>query len=124
MEKITKELIESLTPLERESAEWCYQGFQRWLDENKKNEEKDENRVTIAHMAFITAHHFQPGELEAFKSLHEKGVIWDIIPYDEMDEEDAQEFKDLGNDVHEIVLDDTIVAVHILLTESSAAGQE
>ena len=124
MEKITKELIESLTPLERESAEWCYQGFQRWLDENKKNEEKDENRVTIAHMAFITAHHFQPGELEAFKSLHEKGVIWDIIPYDEMDEEDAQECKDLGNDVHEIVLDDTIVTVHILLTESSAAGQE
>ena len=124
MEKITKELIESLTPLERESAEWCYQGFQRWLDENKKNEEKDENRVTIAHMAFITAHHFQPGELEAFKSLHEKGVIWDIIPYDEMNEEDAQECKDLGNDVHEIVLDDTIVTVHILLTESSAAGQE
>ena len=41
-----------------------------------------------------------------------------------MDEEDAQECKDLGNDVHEIVLDDTIVAVHILLTESSAAGQE
>lgn len=124
MEKITKELIESLSPLEKESAEWCYQRFQRWLDKNKKNEEKDKNLVTIAHMVFFKAYHFQPGELEAFKSLHEKGIIWDIIPYDEMDEEDAQECKDLGNDVHEIVLDDTIVAVHILLTESSAAGQE
>lgn len=124
MEKITKELTESLTPLEKESAEWCYQRFQRWLDKNKKNEEKDKNLVTIAHMVCFKAYHFQPGELEAFKSLHEKGIIWDIIPYDEMDEEDAQECKDLGNDVHEIVLDDTIVAVHILLTESSAAGQE
>lgn len=34
--------------------------------------------------------------LISFKSLHEKGVIWDIIPYDEMDEEDAQECKDLA----------------------------
>lgn len=124
MGKITKELIDSLTPLEKESAEWCYQGFQRWLDKNKKNEEKDVNCVTIAHMVFITAHHFQPGELEAFKSLHEKGIIWDIIPYEEMDEEDAKECRDLGNDVHEIVLDDTVVAVHKLLTESSAAEQE
>ena len=110
MEKITKELIESLTPLERESAEWCYQGFQRWLDENKKNGENDENRVTIAHMVFFTAHHFQPGELEAFKSLHKKGIIFDLTPDEEM-----------GGDAHEIFLEDTIVAVHKFLESCSDA---
>ena len=121
MGKITKELIDSLTPLEKESAEWCYQGFQRWLRENeeKENLRKNKGYMTIAHLVYLGAHNFQPEELDAFKSLHKKGIIWNITPYEEMDEEEAREYEGLGDDVHEIVLDDTIVAVHNLLTEST-----
>ena len=104
MAKITKELIDGLTPLEKESSKWCYQRFKRWLEENEKNPKKKNKGVTIAHLVFLTAHHFQPGELEAFKSLHKKGIIFNIKPDEEM-----------GGDAHEIVLDDTIVAVHKLL---------
>ena len=104
MANITKELIDGLTPLEKESAEWCYRGFQKWLEENEKNSGKMHNGVTIAHLVFITAHHFQPGELEAFKSLQKKGIIFNIKPD-----------KEMGGDAHEIFLDDTIVAVHELL---------
>ena len=106
MANITKELIDGLTPLEKESAEWCYQGFQKWLEENEKisKGKENKNQVTIAHLVFITAHHFQPGELEAFKSLQKKGIIFSIKPD-----------KEIGGDAHEIFLDDTIVAVHELL---------
>ena len=104
MAKITKELVDGLTPLEKESAEWCYQCFQKWLEENEKNSKKTHKGVTIAHLVFLTAHHFQPGELEAFKSLHKKGIIFNIKPDEEM-----------GGDAHEIILDDTIVAVLKLL---------
>lgn len=104
MAKITKELVDGLTPLEKESAEWCYRGFQMSLKESEKNSKKKNKGVTIAHIVFLTARHFQPGELEAFKLLHKKGIIFNIKP----DEE-------IGGDAHEIVLDDTIVAVHKLL---------
>ncbi len=121
MGKITKELIDSLTPLEKEAVEWCYQGFQRWLRENEEKEDLRKNKgyMPIAHLVFLGAHNFQPGELAAFKSLHKKGIIWNIIPYEEMDEEDAREYEELGDDVHKIVLDDTIVAVHNLLTKTT-----
>ena len=106
MTNITKELVDGLTPVEKESAEWCYQGFQRWLEENKKNSKQDHKGVTIAHLVFFTAYHFQPGELKAFKSLQKKGIIFSIKPD-----------KEMGGDAHEIFLDDTIVAVHKLLNQ-------
>lgn len=104
MIQITKELINCLTPLEKESAEWCYQGFQKWVNENEKRKEKDDNCITIAHLVFLTAYHFQPGALEAFTTLHKKGIIFNIKPD-----------KEIGGDAHEIVFNDTIVVVHKLL---------
>ena len=40
MEKITQEMIDTLTPLEKEAAEWCYQRFVEYLEEQKEIEEK------------------------------------------------------------------------------------
>ena len=119
MKIITKELTDSLTPMEKEFAEWCYRAYWKWLEKNSDNSGKDGSSATTTCLVFITACRFLPGELDAFRSLHEKGIIRDIIPYEEMDEEDARKCRGLGNDIHKIVVDDTIAAVHNILSGSS-----
>lgn len=110
MEKITQEMIDSLTPLEKEAAEWCYQRFKNYLEEQKEIEEKrrkEENCITFAHLLFIEAFNFKEGELDAFQSLKDKGIIFNLTPIEEK-----------GGDFHEIEVDDSIIAVHRLLESS------
>ena len=61
VEKITQEVIDTLTPLEKEAAEWCYQRFMEYLEGQKEKEEKKEkekNCVTVAHLLSIEAFNF------------------------------------------------------------------
>ena len=104
MGKITRQLIESLTPLEKESAEWCYEGYRQWLDENVKEEK---GAVFVTAIVTLKAQNFQDGELEAFRSLHKKGVILDIEPD-----------REVGGDCHDVTLSQAIVDVHNLLAEN------
>ena len=94
VEKITQEVIDTLTPLEKEAAEWCYQRFMEYLEGQKEKEEKKEkekNCVTGAHLLSIEAFNFKEGELNAFRSLKDKGIIFNLTPMEEM-----------GGDFHEI----------------------
>ncbi len=102
MGKITWQSIENLTPLEKESAEWCYERYRQWPDENVK-EEKD--AVFVTAIVTVKAHSFQDGEPEAFRSLHKKGIILGLEPDTEA-----------GGDCHDITLAQTIVDVHKRLT--------
>ena len=104
MFEANKEVINSLTPLEKEAAEWCYQAFRNWMEQNETKREKNKNSITIAHLVFIEAFNFKPGELDAFKALKDKGIIFLLKPVEEK-----------GGDFHEIGIDDAIVAVHKLL---------
>ena len=105
MEKITQEMIDNLTPLEKEAAEWCYQRFMEYLEEQKdENNKKEKKCITVAHLLFIEAFNFKEGELDAFQSLKDKGFIFDLTPLEEK-----------GEDFHEIAVDDSIIAVHQLL---------
>lgn len=110
MERITQEMIDTLTPLEKEAAEWCYQRFMEYLEEQKEIDEKrrkEENLITFAHLLFIKAFNFKEGELDAFQSLKDKGIIFNLTPTEEM-----------GGDFHEIEVDDSIIAVHRFLENS------
>jgi len=107
MENISQEMIDNLTPLEKEAAEWCYGGFMDWLASEKKEKPKEENRVTVAHLLFMEVFNFKAGELESFQALKDKGIIFDLTPLEEK-----------GTDFHEIVVDDTIVTVHRFLGSS------
>lgn len=110
MEKITQEVIDTLTPLEKEAAEWCYQRFKNYLEEQKEIEEKrrkKENLITFAHLLSIKSFNFKEGELDAFQSLKDKGIIFDLTPVEEM-----------GGDLHEIEVDDSIIVVHRFLENS------
>lgn len=40
MGKITRQLVAGLTPLEKESAEWCYEKYRDWLAQNVKKTTK------------------------------------------------------------------------------------
>ena len=106
MGKITQELVRSLTPLERESAEWCYERYHQWLGENRKADVKENRAVFVTAIVTVKAYDFKAGELEAFRSLNEKGIISEMEP----DEE-------IGGDCHNITLSQTIVDVHNLLVQ-------
>lgn len=110
MENITQEMIDNLTPLEKEAAEWCYQRFMEYLEEQREIEEKrqkEENCIIFAHLLFIKAFNFKEGELDAFQSLKDKGIIFNLTPMEEK-----------GGDFHEIEVDDSIITVHRLLESS------
>ena len=110
VEKITQEVIDTLTPLEKEAAEWCYQRFMEYLEGQKDKEEKKENEkncVTVTHLLSIEAFNFKEGEQDAFQALKDKRIIFKLTPMEEK-----------GGDFHEIVVDDSIIAIHRLLENS------